>query len=455
MPYEGEFASYSPLRRVAASERVQSLLSQYAIRQGTAQVEPPTFTDATTLRYDGWIADWVIALDGSYLPVPLVNGYPGAEAAYITTASVLLDMKLVRQLNPQRPVDPVLVRRTEEADTVDCALPGCNVMLGAEQSAEGSFRRAFFDVLAGSRMAGAQESLLDTYEMLLGYKPSNRTERCPYDDCRDPNEAYLRGQGNYSCPCPLARPLYSTDALRLTERMNPGGSNGELYGEVLQVLERLWVVHILRAFLDNGWTRSLGHVAVIIDGPLALFGHPAWLSHAIEPELARINAKVVSLTGRDLLLLGIQKQGVFVDHFALIDEDASGHDSRIAPGTFFLLDDGYIKRHIVPSQSTKPHGRDTYFGRTFFYKTARNSRVVGMLPYLDPSHRDVQVALTEQYPRLADALHLLDELVSSRFENAVSALVSANAAAAIPLSIGRQVLERLARELMGTATTTP
>jgi hypothetical protein len=57
-------------------------------------------------------------------------------------------------------------------------------------------------------------------------------------------------------------------------------------------------------------------------------------------------------------------------------------------------------------------------------------------------------AEVSQYPRLADAIRLLDELVSSRFENAFTPLVLANAEAAIPLSLGNKVLENLAKDLI-------
>ena len=74
--------------------------------------------------------------------------------------------------------------------------------------------------------------------------------------------------------------------------------------------------------------------------------------------------------------------------------------------------------------------------------------MVGVLPFLEADHSDLNAGRPDQYPRLADALHLLDLLFSSRYENAVTALVAAHAAAAIPRGMGQKVFERLARELM-------
>jgi hypothetical protein len=67
---------------------------------------------------------------------------------------------------------------------------------------------------------------------------------------------------------------------------------------------------------------------------------------------------------------------------------------------------------------------------------------------LNKSHEDGNRADPDQYPRLADALTLLDQLASSRFPNAISPLISANAEAAIPMNLGSRVLEELAKRLI-------
>lgn len=70
------------------------------------------------------------------------------------------------------------------------------------------------------------------------------------------------------------------------------------------------------------------------------------------------------------------------------------------------------------------------------------------LPFLEDDHRDLTRAEPNQYPRLYDAVGLLDQVISSRFPNALVPLISANAEAAIPLSLGNKVLESLAKELI-------
>ncbi|MBI1763682.1 MAG: DNA double-strand break repair nuclease NurA [Acidobacteria bacterium] len=450
MPYEGEFAQYRSLRRLAESEKVKQLLGAYKIRLATGATASLDKLQAAELPLSKWQPDWVLAVDGSHHEVQVKNGFPGAEASYLTIASVLLDVEKIRQLDQNRPVDPKVFRTTEQAESIDWAFPGSNVIAAGEQSAKDSLRKALFEVLGAKRMSEDSESLLETYEALLAHKPQNtREQRCPYEDCPIQDGEYVRGQGKYTCNCQLSQTLYATDALRIHEGMNPAGTNGKMFAEIMQVLERVWVVHILRTLEQKNWLSSLRKLAIVIDGPLAIFGHPAWLSQSISKELTRINALVKEATdGQELLLIGIEKTGEFVEHFKQLDTDEEGNSGQFPLNSIALLTDSYIKQNIIFSESPKPYGRDTYFGRKFFYKTSSGAQIVAMLPFLAEAHENLNTAELWQFPRLTDAIGLLNQLVSSRYPNALSPLVAANAEAAIPLNLGKKVLERLAKELI-------
>ncbi len=169
-----------------------------------------------------------------------------------------------------------------------------------------------------------------------------------------------------SCGCERKYPVYSTDALRIHERFHDTSTNGEAFGEVVQVWERVLLIHLLRWFERRKVLDRISKVAFIVDGPLAMFGHPAWLSPLIKAELKRLNAIVRGSTGTDLLILGIEKTGAFVTHFEEIDRTVTG-EAFFPKGSYALLTDKYIKERIIFSASDKPYGQDTYFGRKFFY----------------------------------------------------------------------------------------
>jgi hypothetical protein len=215
----------------------------------------------------------------------------------------------------------------------------------------------------------------------------------------------------------------------------------------MATIEKLWLVHILRAFEYKGWLPTLRRVAFIMDGPLAVFSTSSWLTKAINYEITRINELQRKVNGQDLLIIGIEKSGTFYNHFIDIDTTKDGITDKFPKQSALLLDDSYIKRNIIFSESTKPYGQDTYFGRKFFYKTFTGQKIVPVVAYFNKHQRNMDTANPEQFPRLADVMHLLDKLVSSRYPNSVSPLVSAHAEAAIPLNLGKRIFEDIAREI--------
>lgn len=449
MPYDGEYATYRPLHRISECQRVKGLLARSKLLETAKATYAPQPVEAPP--QSPTLPRLILAIDGSYAEVEVKNGYPGATVGYCTVASVLLDLDLIGRLDAERPIDPVEFRKTEQASSVDAALPGSNVVTRRQNSARASFREELYDLFTDIVVDEDDRSnLLSTYEVLLALKPTTNPQSCPYKDSHDCFANFAVGPGCTTCPS-CGRPVYSTDALRIHERFQDIGTNGEAFGLVMQVIERLLFVHFLRCFEKRGLLQRLTSLAFIIDGPLALFGPPAWLSAAISKELKRINQKVRASTGQDLLVFGIEKTGAFVQHFEEIDQTETPGQQLFSARQYMLLTDKYIKDRILHSDSNKRYGEDTYFGRKFFYKTQSAARIVASIPFLTNDQDTLNSDDISLYPQFATVCTLLDRLVSSRYANAVSPLIAANAQAAIPLQLGSKVLTQLARALLGTA----
>ncbi|MDI9873610.1 DNA double-strand break repair nuclease NurA [Flectobacillus rivi] len=448
MSFEGEFASYEPLRRLLDSEKVKALQNRLKIRQ---QEETEDFEGAIVNKSDLTEStlqpDLVLAIDGSYLASKAENGFPGAEFGYVTVASVLIDLKLIGELEKKEFVEPKKFRETEKASTIDSVFPGCNVILDEEKDAKASLRRALFEELKSNTIFTDGETLLETYEHLFKIKREHFKEKnLPRSPIEGIEEEMTYDYGEYICPH-SGESLFSTDALRLHELMNTGGSNGEMFGQIMSTLEKLWLVHILRAFERKGWLATLRRVAFVMDGPLAVFSTSSWLTKVISYELSRLNDLQKKTNGQDLLIIGIEKSGTFFNHFIEIDTTKDGVTDKFPKQSALLLNDNYIKRNIIFSESTKPYGQDTYFGRKLFYKAASGQKIVPVVACFDDYQRNIDTAYINQFTRLADVLNLLDQLVSNRYPNSISPLVSAHAEAAIPLNLGRRIFEDIANEI--------
>lgn len=445
MPFEGEAPSYRAIARLASNPRIEELLRAIRVPEvDEARAAPISRADVRPSEYLPRLA---VAIDGSWQEYRPKKGFPGAELAYLTISTVILDVQKLVELSGARLPPPTEYRKLENAESLDTVLPGCNVIFRDEPHARASFRRGLFEALQQHSGWEDCENLLGTYEALLGHRQQG-TPGCPWEECENPADKQYRGRGTYACGCGR-RQLYSTDSLRIHEGINAAGSSGKAFGEVMQVLERLRLVHVIRMIEQKGILPVLSRLAFLVDGPLAVYGHPAWLSHSIYVELNRINALLRQRQLPDLLIVGIEKSGNFVEHLMSLDQHEGGTPGKIPNETTYLLTDDYIKRNIIFSTSPEQYGSQTYFGRKFFYKTCSGSLLVAAVPFLDRSHSDTSTANINQFPRLADALNLLNRLETTRYPNALIPLTAAHAEATLPMNIGKRVLESLARELMG------
>lgn len=358
MPFEGEARSWRAIKRLASNPRIEHILK--AIRLPEREETGAVSLVAASVVPSQHLPRFAIAIDGSWQSYEPQKGFPGAELAYLTISTVILDVEKLAHLAQHRVQQPPTeYRKLENAESVDTVLPGCNVIFRDEPHARASFRRGLFETLKEQQGWEGCENLLGTYEALLGHRHQSIIG-CPWEECEEPATKHYGGFGSYRCGCEK-RQLYSTDSLRIHEGINPTGSSGKAFGEVMQVLERLKLVHVLRMIEQKDLLPVLSQLAFVIDGPLAVYGHPAWLSQAIYQELHRINQILRQRGLPDLLIVGVEKSGVFVDHFLRLDQDQNGVPDRLPSQSVYLPTDAYIKRNIVFSDSPEPYGKQTYF----------------------------------------------------------------------------------------------
>lgn len=439
--------SYEPLRRLLSDSKIQEMQAQVRVEN---KFEEPNWDEVTInlneLDQSSWEPNYLIAIDGDYSKSKIENGYPGAEIGYVTVSTVVILLDKVRALEGEQFVDPKKFRETEQPASIDSLFVGCNVVLQGEESAKSSMRKILYTELEKCRIFVNTETLLDTYQVLLKERASGgRPPKCPYDECE---ADYEFNTGEYYCGT-CGGKLYSTDALRLHELFNPNGTSGEMYGQIKETLKKLQLIHILRSFEQHSeYFPILRDFVFFMEGTLAVFSTSSWLAKPIRKELDRLNRKVKDELGTDLIILGIERTGNFVNHFADIDTKRDGTDDNFPRHSAFLLTNEYIKNHIVLNNNPKYiYLEDTAFGRKFFYKTTRGYRVVASIATYNNFQANADTAFPLQFPRLPDVLLLLENLVSSRYENSVLPLATAHAEAAIPLNLGKPIFESIARQI--------
>ena len=172
MPFENEFASYEPLRRILENPKVKALQERLKVRKKEEREKDfkEKITYKEKVKSSSFQPDLVLAIDGSYQEVKVENGFPGATIGYVTVASVLLFMDKIRAHSKEEFIDPKKFRETEKAATIDTVFPGCNIIIDKETSAKSSMRKTLFEELKNYSVFNGSETLLTTYEHLLKIK---------------------------------------------------------------------------------------------------------------------------------------------------------------------------------------------------------------------------------------------------------------------------------------------
>ena len=461
MPYEGELASKSSHSDIVRNPDVAAFLA------GCKYLKPPSDEEIglAVARFqvpppieEIPLAEHIIAIDGSYYESSIDDKLPSTKVGYVKIGCVLIDLAQFSTLRDEQTgwVDPLRVARLKEGSSpLTFTLPSANIRWGDETSVRESFRRAVDTHLYGEATRFNPSDPATSLRSTLFHLASRRTGAM---STGDPRVLRLHGcptcqrgpldvhdvEGPQSCPnCGAA--VYPTDCLRIWEEISDFQSNAEALSRFMLVVEHLLPIHYIRFLAENSPT-ALSSLAVFIDGPLAIFGNPAWLHGPIMQYLAETNLRLEDSGQQGPIVIGLQKTGQVVDHVSLLD--------RFLPNNrLFSIDDDYRYEQILigREQSANGFGSETYYGQDFVFKTLSGRSFVFSLPYPflvknEPDTRFVD-AKTDlgRYPELPRALALIQHFESDLYENAVVPIALAHRYTAISLVPGGRVLDLLSK----------
>lgn len=479
MPHEGERSGITTgLKRLVNSERAKILLGR------TQKIVPAVMSSASTgISVERPATEdlprFVIAIDGSQGLIEVEEGFPGAEMGVVTVASVMIDLHKLRQTRDNGVPNPRKFHDLYQPHGIELFVPSTNMVTEGHSDARESYRAEFFRALGDERLADDGESLLETYEALLTLRSDDGANKlsCPLlGSCteQDKGHHYHQAFGNYACVCG-SKEYFSTDALRIHESFIDAGSNPTVITESRSVLEHLVLVNYLRYFERKKMWASLCDVAFVMDGPLSVSGHPAWLAMSIKQEIQRLTKLSLQDGGTTPIIFGIEKTGMFQEHLMRLDRTPRPNAAavvattgsaperrpdprhlprrgRLDPGQVILVNDDYTKKNVIFKYEApgagpfKWYGQTTQYGRKALYKTRSNALITAMPAFLHGGDDQMDTAELKQFPNLGLILSLLDALVSNAFKDATIPLVLAHAEASIPARANEGVLKRFVRE---------
>ena len=444
MPYGGEYATGHTLAQLVDNPAVRDFDGEIKKSASTTPTPPPA--SITPPRGSGRVTR-LIAIDGSTVTSRVENGHPGAEASLLNIAAVVIELAKLRELSRmgKGAADPIPspadVRNLENCVTLSAVLPGRNVIskFGSADTPMRYFRQVVHREISGATLSGGHETLVGTLRAITHDRRSRI--QCPGESC----DQQVIPQPNPTS-CKSCRELvYLSDSLRCHERFENYGSSEQAFTMVRTVVEHLSMINLIRWFEKDDRLDVLDGIGFVMDGPLAIFGMAAWLKKHIQNELTRLHRKALRKGGAGVLLLGVEKHGMFMDHLEALDwSPDQGERGHLQPGTVMAPDIDYIHKHIaLRPPGMKPHGKDTYYGRHLMYKSKSGQHAALTLPIVNPQGEDPTYVNEGAYPRVGDALDLIDELGTHLYKDGFAPLSRAHLHAAIPLRSGTAILTHL------------
>jgi hypothetical protein len=434
---------------IVESEFVKNRLQSYRIHsdETVEDVADDLLVSTEDLPEPGPRAKWVLSFDGSSQEVAVKEEYPSTRVGYMQVAGVLVHLEEMLSQSQQPFVDPAVVRNATRESLLSIVLPGSNVCRKGVNTVRDSWRVEMFELFRDYDVEG--QPILDLFFRLL--ELGGRT-------CVSGDEVIL-GKCSASSGCSatnIAIPkaattcpqcgdtLFPTDILRVHEEVRELTANETALGRLRSVLEHI----IMLCYLDYLFERRpsvLSSVAFIVDGPLALFGPQAPLKRSVLGYLQFVAQELERRNYKPPVIVGIEKGGQFAEHAAQITD-------HIPTRTLMRLPNDYIFQRVLTMQMSgaATFGEDEYYGRKFFYKSAKGQMLTITVPCLDKTLlNQYQSDDPACYTTLSSTLALLDEVGTKLYEDAVIPIALAHSFASIPLKTGSKVLTLLSREFLG------
>lgn len=386
----------------------------------------------------------VIAVDGGYTETYVLEEYPSASIAFFTFGPLLFELADLRALDRKRFIAPGDLARLKNIERYTLVLPTKGVRRRDQPSLSATIRRTIYEFFIKPRGAD-DERLVTSLKWFLFRRWKRKAddsieqviEHCPSGCGHGPMAFRFADPPEHFCSR-CGQSVYLTDVFRLHERIDEELGAGGITAYVMTMLEQLVLVHLFHSILERLKPSLMRNIFFIKDGPLAFFGLVAPLYRPMRELVEHLLGEPAGPTGPTLRLAGLEKSGPFVEH-------ASAIQHRMKPGSYMVIGDQYIRRHIVPGEADATYGQNTYYGQKVLFRAPGREMHVATIParsYLaDPKPEDL--------PHLDEILALIAELRCSMYDNALIPVALANKLVSLSDFPSQRILTTFAQRGIG------
>ena len=474
MAYINEFAKYSALNSLLKDEDVQDFMENIEIhkeKQGNFQKIDNHIVDYPNKNiFCDNNLDYVFAFDGSKISVPINNGLPGATVSCVRAGYVCVDMVKYHEYEKAEFPHPLKYREIFSTENINIILPGTNVSSKDGEEVVGFFRRTWYEAfkrtknqsllrfIEDNNISHKPITLLETLKSLLMMADTFQVSlplvcKKPITAANFASSQQIRSE---SSPAVLefediieheGVQIYITDLLGLfsfSSTFNKANSISEIHSQAMNLLEKFMCLNLIENLIEILPKEDFKRICFILDGPLALYGAEPWIAKAISNKIIKyINE------GFDLLIVGIEKTGLFVEHLQHMDKtnDLNG-GAELRIGMLFYLNQEYIKKYIKQPYVTQSYRADSYFGKKLFYKNNKgalfvvNHNFISEDDKIESNNSRNSKEYLQRQTRLNNIIWILERFQSSKFKNAITFIALANESVSLSNS-------RISKKIMG------
>jgi hypothetical protein len=454
MPYSGQQAGKTGHADLIDNPEIREFIkgANYLRTPSDAEIQAITSSFQAAPK-GGRSPKFVLATDGSTYEGAIDTKFPSTRVGYVKISNIVIDVERYRSLldgpTQSRAIDPFEINDLQrQVVALTAALPSSNMLFGHHKSVRDAFRYRLLEVFDSPSTRLGNGTLVDTlFEMasrtdkrirVIGGVDHLVVGKCPSCDSA-PQDGIPVSRSTRRGLCSCGAEVLATDALRTDEGVTDNGSNQEAITRVMNALEVLLVAHYIIE-LSREDKASLARWCFLVDGPLAVFGEPAWLSRAMLRLVSEVNTEIEHQHGR-FLVIGLPKSGPLAEHAASIAR-------YLKPDTIRLIDDDYRNRHVRPVDSGSNFGNDTYYGQDFIFRSGGHDAFVVSVSYPFPSKgavagvafKDAKTDISA-YQDLGRALDVVRTFECDLYTSSIVPMIIAHRHASISRVPGGKVLD--------------
>lgn len=378
----------------------------------------------------------VCSIDGSYLEVNVDEKFPSRKLAYFNIGYLIFDYLDYSKIKGDRIVNPKLLKDLEESSKVNFLIPILNMKLKNEESFLDSIRITLHNYFKSKDYTCLKiYCLYDVMQWLLfeEWNDNNQEEimleKCPL--CGNSiNISFSRKEITHICPN-CNKELFLIDVLRFNEIINEINGASGIMGYLCNLLEQFIMFELIMHLMQSD-PDMLREILFIKDGTLAFFGQTFRFCAKARNffEFCYKNNILINV-------VGLEKSGSFVDHIQNVE-------NKMIAGAYYILNEDYIRKYIVPMTSNTIYGFNTYYGKKVAYKNENEDVIIADIPVYKYSAENKR----EDFIGIDRILSTVGKMRCNLYDNSVVPISIINKLISLSVLPGQKMLEKFSKDVI-------